>query len=58
MGGVLFGLWETNGIAIASTKVSRDLAGFAFDAKDAAGHTTLKAFAGCFPPQSVPIGVQ
>jgi len=46
MGAILFGLREANGVAVASTQMPNDLAGFVFDAKDAAGNATLEAFAG------------
>ncbi len=46
LGAILFGLRETKGVAVASPQLPADLAGFAFDAADAAGHATLEAFAG------------
>ncbi len=46
MGAILFGLRESNGLAVTSMQVPKDLAGFVFDANDAAGLATLEAFAG------------
>jgi 4-methylaminobutanoate oxidase (formaldehyde-forming) len=45
LGAVLFGLRETQGLALRSTKIPKDLDGFAFATDDAAGHATLEAFA-------------
>ena len=45
MGAILFGLRETNGVAVASRQLPDDLAGFVFDAEDTAGHATLEASA-------------
>ena len=45
LGAILFGLRETNGIAVRSTEIPDDLAGFTFDAKDASGHATLETSA-------------
>lgn len=46
LGAILFGLRETKGIAVASTQMPADLAGFTFEADDSAGHATLESFAG------------
>ncbi len=45
LGAILFGLREVNGVALASSQMPGDLAGFVFDAADASGHATLEAFA-------------
>jgi sarcosine oxidase subunit beta len=45
LGAILFGLRETNGVAVASWQLPDDLAGFVFDADDVVGHTTLEACA-------------
>jgi 4-methylaminobutanoate oxidase (formaldehyde-forming) len=45
MGAILFGLREANGLALAPAQIPADLAGFAFDTNDAAGHATLETFA-------------
>ena len=45
VGAILFGLRETTGVALPSSALPDDLAGFQFDPADPFGHATLEAFA-------------